>query len=323
MSPTKLLILGITLLITVSIGSVFVGVSDIGPGDILVGDTTKTKIFVESRVPRLFAILLSGSAMAVSGLIMQSLARNKFVSPTTIGTIDAANLGVLVATLWFGPGSVLTKMAVAILVSLVASGFLVVLVQRLRISDIIVVPLVGIMFGGLLQAITVLLAMRFDVFQAVGAWTIGDFSAVLQGRYELLYLVGALTVICYCYAQQFTVASLGRDTSINLGFAYERTLVVGLVLVSIVTSVVVVVVGAVPFLGLVVPNVVTSLLGDNLRRVLPVTAVAGALLVLVCDVFGRLVQYPHEVPAGTIAGVVGSAIFVIIIVRGAANASPA
>ncbi|MGB7448795.1 MAG: iron chelate uptake ABC transporter family permease subunit, partial [Ornithinimicrobium sp.] len=96
---------------------------------------------------------------------------------------------------------------------------------------------------------------------------------------------------------------------------YRLVLNVGLVVVSMIAAVVVVTVGVIPFLGLVVPNVVRLALGDNVRRVLPITALTGAGFVLVCDVIGRVVRFPYEIPVATVAGVVGAGLFIWLILR--------
>ena len=180
-----------------SAGSLFIGVSDIGIADLLRGEPSRMLLFVESRVPRLAAILLSGSVMGVAGLMMQSLARNRFVAPTTVGTVDAAGFGILVATIWFAGASVFVKMTIAVVFALGGTALFLGLIQRLRYADIIVVPLMGIMLGGVIQAAATLLALRYDLLQSLSAWTNGDFSGVLRGRYELLYLVGGLTIVAY------------------------------------------------------------------------------------------------------------------------------
>lgn len=261
-------------------------------------------------------MVLAGSALAVAGLIMQGLTQNRFVSPTTAGTVEAASCGAMVAVLLFGGASVAGRMAFAVVFALAATGIFLVLVRRLRFTDALVVPLVGILFGGVIEAVTTYLAFKFNLLQALNTITSGNFAAVLRGRYELLYLVGALTVVAYLWADRFTLAGIGREFAVSLGLKYERTMVAGLAIAATVTAVVVVVVGAIPFLGLVVPNIATALLGDNLRRVLPVTAIGGALFVLCCDIASRTVRAPYEIPVGTVAGVVGGACFIAIVLRG-------
>ncbi|MGO4841655.1 iron chelate uptake ABC transporter family permease subunit, partial [Rhizobiaceae sp. 2RAB30] len=122
------------------------------------------------------------------------------------------------------------------------------------------------------------------------------------GRYELLWISFGLTGLAYLMADHLTVAGMGEDFTTNVGLNYRRVVRLGLVIVSMVTAVVVVTVGMIPFLGLIVPNVVSMILGDNLRKSLPWVAVLGAGFVLACDITGRLVLHPYEVPIGTVAG---------------------
>lgn len=317
---TTLLGLAMVSLTAVSAWSLFIGVSDIGLSDLLRAESSKMLLFVVIRVPRLAAILLSGSAMGVVGLIMQSLVRNRFVAPTTAGTVDAASLGLVIATIWFASASVFLKMTVAVVFALAGTALFMALVQRLRYADIIVVPLIGIMLGGVIQAAATFLALRYDLLQSLSAWTNGDFSGILRGRYELLYLVGALTVVAYLFANRFTLAGMGRDVAVNLGVNYLRVLYGGMALAATVAAVVVVVVGGIPFLGLVVPNLVTMTMGDNLRRVLPLTAVSGAFFVLACDIVSRTIRFPYEIPVGTVVGVVGGGLFLALVLRSRFNA---
>jgi iron complex transport system permease protein len=245
------------------------------------------------------------------------------VAPSTAGTIESATLGLLVATTVFGAASVAAKMGVAVAFALAGTVGFLVLVERLRFADMIVVPLVGIMFGAVIGAATDFFAYRADLLQTLSAWTNADFSSTLRGRYELLYLVAVLGLVAYRYADRFTVAGMGRETSVNLGVDHRRTVVVGLAIVAVVSAVVVVVVGAIPFLGLVAPNLTTMVVGDNLRRVLPVTALSGALFLLVCDIVSRTIRYPYEVPVGTVVGVLGGTVFVALIARSRLGAAAA
>src|SRR4051794_24724641 len=309
------LVLAAALVAAGAVGSLFIGVSDLTPLDLLDPTEDQTRVFLVSRVPRLLAILLAGSAMSVAGLVMMTLTRNRFVSPSTAGTTEWAGLGIVVATLWFGSSSVMGKMSIAIVFALLGTVLFLRLLQRMVFTDMIVVPLVGIMLGGVVSAAAMFLAYRFDLLQSMDGWTNGDFSGVLAGRYELLYAVAAATVVAYLFADRFSVAGMGESFAINLGIAYDRVVTAGLVIVSVVTAIVVVTVGAIPFLGLVVPNLVTLALGDNLRRALPVTALTGAAFVLVCDVIGRTVRQPYEIPVGSVVGVIGGVLFIALLLR--------
>jgi len=307
---------GAVLLTALAVASLFAGVGDVTPAGLLGGRDEDLHLLVESRLPRLLAVLLAGTAMSVAGLVMMHITGNRFVSPSTAGTTESATLGVLVATLFAGGEAVIVKMALAVACALLGTFVFMTILRRLTFRDMILVPLVGIMFGGVIGAATTFVAYRYDLLQTLGAWTSGDFSAVLRGRYELLWLAGGVTLLGYLYADRFTVAGMGRSFAINLGVRYDRVVNAGLVLASVITAVVVVTVGEIPFVSLIVPNLVTLALGDNLRYALPATALAGAFFVLLCDVAGRLIRFPYEIPVSTVLGVVGSAIFLVLLLRG-------
>ncbi|MEM9037791.1 MAG: iron chelate uptake ABC transporter family permease subunit [Actinomycetota bacterium] len=295
--------------------SIFVGASSVSLSEVINDEGVARIIFFESRLPRSIAIVLAGSSIAVAGAIMQALTQNRFVSPSTAGTTESAILGVTVVSVISPAASIGSKMLVATAFALGGTLLFVALIRRLRSRDIIVVPLIGIMLGAVVQAVAWFIALRFRLLQSLYAWVIGDFSGTIAGRYELLYVVGAITVIAYVFADRFTLAGVGRDFSINVGLNYDRTIVGGMVLVSIVAGITVVVVGAVPFWGLIVPNLASLLVGDNQRRLLPLVAAIGASGLLAADLVGRTIRYPAEVPVGTIVGVVGGLVFLFILIR--------
>ncbi|MCL1899552.1 MAG: iron chelate uptake ABC transporter family permease subunit, partial [Promicromonosporaceae bacterium] len=268
-----------------------------------------------SRLPRTAAILLAGSAAAVAGVVLQLLVRNRFVEPSTVGTVESAQAGLLAATILAPalplPGRLAIGAASALLGTL---GFMAVL-RAIPLKSTVTVPLVGIMLGGVIGSVTAFFAFQFDLMQTLGSWTTGDFSNVIAGRFELLWLVGVAVVLVYLVADRLTVVGLGRDVATSLGLSYRGWMFLGVAIVAVTSAIVVVVVGGLPFLGLVVPNVVSMIFGDNLRRTLPWVALGGAGFVLVCDLIARTIVFPFEVPIGAVMGVVGAAIFLPLLLR--------
>jgi iron complex transport system permease protein len=309
------LLAAVALLLVLSGVSLFVGVRNLTIWGLLSGEAAQAQVLVVSRIPRLVAIITAGMSMSVVGLIMQQLARNKFVSPSTAGTTESASLGILVATLLFPAASLLQKMTIAFGFALVGTTIFMKMLERAKYKDVIFVPLIGIMFGGVIGSITTFFAYRFDLLQSLNSWMNGDFSGILRGRYELLYLAVPVTILAYIYADRFTLAGMGESFAVNLGLNYQQVMNIGLVIIALSTSVVTLTVGSIPFLGLIVPNVVTILMGDNIKKTLPHTALWGALFVLICDILGRTVRYPYEIPVSLIVGVIGSAIFLYLILR--------
>lgn len=303
------------VVLALAAGSMFVGVSDVSLPALLAGDPAAVEIFWISRVPRTLAVVLAGMAVAVAGLIMQLMARNRFVEPSTVGTVESATLGILVVTVFIPTAPILLRMGVASVFAILGTALFLTILRRLPARNTLLIPLVGIMLGGVIAAITTFFAYRYDLLQTLSNWMIGDFSGVLRGRYELLWIVAVLILVGLLAADRFTVAGMGEDFTTNLGLNYARTMRLGLVIVSLISAVVVTTVGAVPFLGLVVPNIVSLLFGDNLRRAVPWTALFGAGFVLICDVIGRTIRYPYEVPVGMVMAVVGAILFLILILR--------
>ncbi|NLC86708.1 MAG: iron chelate uptake ABC transporter family permease subunit [Bacteroidales bacterium] len=281
--------------------SLFVGVADVSAAVVSI-----------SRIPRTAALILAGVGMSVSGVIMQQMTQNKFVSPTTAGTLEAAKMGLLIFLIFTPTAGVSLKMLSAFLFTFLASMIFLAIVRKIKHRNIIFVPLVGLMFGGIVGSISTFFAVQLNIVQDTNAWMMGDFSGILQGRYELIYLTLPAIIITYLYANKFTVIGMGEEFSRNLGLNYNYIMNIGLFCVSLTVSSVVITAGAIPFLGLIVPNVVSLLFGDNLKKTLPIVALSGAIFLLICDIIGRVVIYPYEVPIGVTVSIFGSIIFLFL-----------
>ncbi|QPQ34039.1 MULTISPECIES: ABC transporter permease [unclassified Lysinibacillus] len=310
----------LTATVVLSIVSLFIGVVNIKPSDLLDFGSEETRLFLISRIPRLVAILLAGAGMSIAGLIMQSLSRNKFVSPTTAGTLDATKLGVLISMMFFTNVTYFQKISFAFIFALAGTLMFMQILNRIKFKDAIFIPLIGLMFGNILSSITTFFAYKADIIQNISAWLQGDFSLIMKGRYELLYISVPVLIMAYIYANRFTVAGMGEDFAKNLGLSYKFVVNLGLVLVALVTTTVVLTVGVIPFLGLIIPNIISLFKGDNLAKTLPHTALLGMSFLLFCDIIGRVLIFPYEIPISMTVGVIGSAIFLIMLFRGRAYA---
>ncbi|MCY1015899.1 ABC transporter permease [Pyxidicoccus sp. MSG2] len=311
------LLVAVIVIVLLALGSLLIGVSNVSWHSLFSpsADEQALQVLVISRIPRMLAVMLVGTSLGVAGLILQMLVRNRFVDPATAGSAESASLGLLAATLLAPQLPVLGKMLVAAVFALAGTALFLLILRRIPLRSVLIVPLVGLVLGSVFDSITTFYAYRMDLLQSVNAWKTGDFSNVLRGRYELLWVTLGLTCCAYVAADRFTVAGMGEAFTTNLGMNYSRIMALGLVIVSLVTAMVVVTVGMVPFLGLLVPNLVSLFTGDNARRSIPWVAVGGAGFVLLCDILGRVVRFPYEIPGATIAGVVGSVLFLYFLLR--------
>jgi iron complex transport system permease protein len=187
--------------------------------------------------------------------------------------------------------------------------------DKIKFKDAIFIPLVGLMFGNIISSITTFFAYKHDLIQSISSWLQGDFSMVMSGRYEMIYISIPLLILAYLFAGKFTLAGMGEDFAVNLGLNYKVVVNIGLVIVALSATSVLLTVGTIPFLGLVVPNIVSIYNGDNLKKNLSQTALLGAVFLLFCDILGRIIIYPYEIPIGLTVGVIGSGIFLYLLMR--------
>ena len=272
-------------------------------------------MFFTTRVPRTVALVLAGAAMAMSGLVMQLLTQNRFVEPTTTGTTEWAGLGLLFSLILYPHASVLVKMIISVLFAFVGTMVFFAFLRRVALRSSLIVPIIGIMLGAVVSAVSSYVALATDTLQQLGIWFMGSFTSVYEGQYEVLWIVLLVLLAVYFYADKLTVAGLGEDIATNIGLNYQRMILLGTGLIAVATGVVTVVVGALPFLGLIVPNVVSMVRGDDLRSNLPWVCLLGIATVTLCDLIGRIIIAPFEMPVSVILGVVGAIVFVVLIVR--------
>lgn len=303
------LLLGLLGVLALLAASLLTGVYDVFGAD------DGEKMFAITRIPRTIALVLAGAAMAMSGLVMQLLTQNRFVEPTTTGTTEWAGLGLLVVTLLVPTATILTRMAGAVAAAFLGTVIFFLFLRRVSLRSSLIVPIVGIMLGAVVGSVSTFLALQTDMLQNLGVWFAGSFTSVLRGQYEILWIVALVGVAVFLVADRLTVAGLGEDIATNVGLNYHRTVLLGTGLIAVATGVVTVVVGNLPFLGLIVPNIVSMVRGDDLRGNLPWVCLLGIAIVTVCDLIGRTVIMPFEIPVSVILGVVGAVVFIHLLLR--------
>ena len=305
---TKKLGLACLAVVALLIASMAVGQYDI------LGSVDGWEMFQITRVPRTIALVLAGAAMAMCGLIMQMLTQNRFVEPTTTGTTEWAGLGLLTSYVLFPNGTIMMRMVMAVVFAFVGTMVFFAFLRKVTLRSSLIVPIVGIMLGAVVSSVSTFFALKTDLLQSLGVWFAGSFTSVIVGQYEVLWIVLAVVIAVFFYADRLTAAGLGEDIATNIGLNYNRVVLVGTSLVAIAAGVVTVTVGNLPFLGLIVPNIVSMMRGDDLRSNLPWVCLLGITIVTVCDILGRTVIAPFEMPVSVILGVVGAVVFIALIV---------
>ena len=303
------LVIGVAVVGGLVVLSLFVGVYDV------VGQPDGAEMFAITRIPRTVGLVLAGAALAMCGLVMQLLTQNRFVEPTTTGTTEWAGLGLLLVMLLVPDAPLIVRMIGAVGMAFVGTMLFFLFLRRVMLTSSIIVPIVGMMLGAVVGAVSTFIALSTNMLQSMAIWFTGSFTSVLRGQYEPLWIVLVVVVAVFLVADRFTIAGLGQDVATNVGLNYERVVLVGTVLIALAAGVVTVVVGNLPFLGLIVPNVVSLIRGDDLRSNLPWVALGGIALITVCDILARVVNAPFEVPVSLILAMVGAVVFIALLLR--------
>lgn len=289
--------------------SLFTGVYE------LTGETNDFDMFWITRVPRTVALMLTGAAMAMAGLVMQLITQNRLVEPTTTGTIEWAGLGLLAVYLLVPAPTLMMRMTGAIVFSFIGTMVFFWFLRSVKLRSSLIVPIIGLMLGAVISAVSTFLGLFFQASQALEGWFVGSFASVQVGRYEYLWLIIGVTVCIFFLASRLTLVGLGEDIATSLGVNYNRLMLVATGLIALSVGVVATVIGNLPFLGLIVPNVVSMFRGDDLRSNLPWVCVIGMGAILVSDLISRTIIKPFELPVSLILGTVGAVVFILILLR--------
>ncbi|MGT2666013.1 ABC transporter permease [Streptococcus rifensis] len=305
------------LLIVLSLFSLTIGArTGFSWSALLAGDQNMWLIFQASRLPRTLSILLAGSSMSVAGLLMQTMTQNPFAAPSTVGTVEAAQLGLLLSLFVFPQSTLAQKMTFSFLTAILLTLIFLKLVKTLPIKEQWVLPLIGVVYSGIIGSLATIVAYRFNLVQSMSSWLQGSFAMIQTNQYEWLFLNSIILILAWSLSSGLTLMGLGEDSSRVLGLSYWRYEVLVIILVALTTSVTIMTVGSLPFLGVIVPNVVRLYQGDHLKRSFSTVALAGACLVMICDILARVVIAPYEVSVSVILGILGSLGFVILLWKG-------
>lgn len=304
------------LLVILSICSLFIGVSRVEFMEIIRFEGQSMQLLLATRFPRTICLVLVGATSSICGLIMQHLTQNKFVSPTTAGTMDSARLGILVVMLFLPNASLWIRSATAFLFAFAGTLLFLSFARFFPQKNQLMLPLIGVMLGNIIGSAATFFAYQFQLVQNMSSWLQGNFATVMRGNYELLYVTIPLLLILSFFAYQFTIVGLGESFAVNLGMNYRNTQLLGIGLVSLASAITLIMVGTIPFLGVIIPNITAKLYGDQVHKTLGITAIFGSIFLLICDMIARLVIFPYEIPVSVIVGIIGGLIFLYLLVRG-------
>ena len=321
--------------------SVFVGSGTLSFKEVFLaifnkGSETARLIVRRIRFPRVIAALIAGGGLAVSGLVMQTVLKNPLASPTTLGVSNAAVFGANFAIIVVGAGafhsthgswlSISNPYLVStfsFLSAIIAAGSIL-LLARLKNLNASAIVLAGVAVSAIFQAGTTLIQYFASDTQVASAvyWTFGDLGRASYKTDLIMFIVVAVsTLFFFSKRWDFSAMSGGLAHAKTLGVNTRFMTIISLLLASLITSVTVSFLGIIGFVGLTAPQFMKRIVGDDYRYLLPSSFLAGALLLLISDILGRLPIFGTSVPVGVVTSLIGGPVFLAILLRRKKNES--
>ncbi len=328
----SILALTLSLVVSLSMGAADVPVLSVAKSLLGMGESKRFDIIIWNiRLPQALAAIVAGAGLSVSGVAMQAILRNPLGSPFTLGISQAAAFGAAFSVMILGGGVMSSTNVGAVTItnpyvttfaafccSLVAAG-VIVMISRLRGATPEVMVLTGVALGALFTAGAMFLQYFADDVQlaAMVFWTFGDTARASWSE------LGLITVVCVGVSLWFLANSwnlnaidAGDETAKGLGVRVDRVRLVGMLLASLLTAVIIAFLGIIGFVGLVTPHMVRRAIGADHRFLLPASIVGGGLLLLVSDTVARLVLAPHILPVSVLTAFMGAPVFIYLIIKG-------
>lgn len=294
----------------------------------LEGSTQFQNIIFNIRMPNALAALIAGSGLAISGAVMQSVIRNPLGSPFTLGISQAGAFGAAVAIIFAGSGVMQSTQAGAITVTnpfitiglaffmCMLCAIIIVLIAKFYSTNPEVIVLCGVALGAVFSAGTMFLQYFADDVQlaAIVFWSFGDVGRADWTKVSIMAIVvvpGTLFFILNRW--NYNAIEAGDETARGLGVRVEWVRILGMIVASLITAVIVSFLGIIAFVGLISPHMVRRLVGDDYRFVIPASCLSGAALLLVSDIAARMMLKPHVLPVAVLTSFIGAPLFLYLL----------
>jgi iron complex transport system permease protein len=328
---TSMALLSILIVISISVGSVRIGISEVIAALVGQGNDSASIIIWKIRIPRVLTAIIAGIGLAVSGAAMQTILRNPLGSPFTLGISHSAAFGAAFAIVVLGVGSIHSSSVDAVIlnnpctITICAFGFsliatlIMILLAKYKGASPETMILTGVALGSLFTAATTAIEYFAEDVQlsSIIFWTFGDVGRTLWGDLWIIAAVVIPSVIYFFYNMwNYNVLDSGEETAKSLGVNVERVRIGGLLVASLVTALIVSFVGIIGFIGLVVPHIVRKIIGGDERYLIPSSCIVGAILLLVSDTVARTIISPIVLPVGILTSFLGAPLFIYLVIKG-------
>ncbi|MFK4148272.1 FecCD family ABC transporter permease [Streptomyces sp. NPDC004065] len=314
------LLLSVAVLALVTLASIAIGAKELSPAQVWHGlfqdSGTYGDVVVGERLSRTVLGLLAGAGLGLAGAVLQALTRNPLADPGILGINAGASAAVVTAITWFGVSSLSGYIWFAFL-GAAAVGALVWFLGGSRSATPVRLALTGTALSaalyGYLQAVMI---MDDAALGRMRFWTVGSLASATNATVvQVLPFFAAGTALALLLARPLNAMAMGDDTARALGADLHRTRALSMLAATVLCGAATAACGPIVFVGLMVPHVVRSFTGPDLRWILPFTAVLSPVLLLGADVLGRIAARPAEVQVGVVTAIIGGPVFILLVRR--------
>lgn len=307
-----ILIIGVFL--DISLGVTNIGISEVWNSIFNYSETLEPMLIRDMRIPRALTVLLTGGILGVTGAMIQGVTRNPIAEPSLLGVSQGATM---VIAIFYAVGITIntTNVMIASLIGAIFSGIIVMGFTSRKSNNISIakILLAGTAMSTFFISLTTIIGLLSNKSQFIAFWVSGGFRNATWADFNLVAIVGSLGLIIAIFlSEKINILSLGDDVAISLGQNPERIRLITFLVMIPMCAAAVAVGKNIAFVGLIVPQIVRKIFGEDYRKNIPFSFLLGAILLTYSDIAARMVYSPYETPIGIFTALIGVPFFIVV-----------
>ncbi|MBS5884506.1 iron ABC transporter permease [Clostridium sp.] len=311
----SMLLLIIGLVLAVRLGSVHISFSDIWDSIFNYSETLELMLVRDVRIPRALSVLFTGGILGVTGAMIQGVTRNPIAEPSILGVSQGATL---VIAIFYALGiTINTKnVMIAAFIGALITGFIVLafISKKANNNSIAKILLAGTALSTFFISLTTIVGLLSNQSQMIGFWVSGGFRNAGWSDFKLVFIIGIIgLIIAILLSPKINILNLGDDVAIGLGENPEKIRFATLMVMIPMCAAAVAVGKNIAFVGLIVPQIVRKILGEDYRKNIPCSFLVGATLLTYADIAARMLLDPYETPIGVFTALIGIPFFISLV----------
>lgn len=302
------------LILAIMLGSVHIDFNDIWNSVFNYSETLELMLVRDVRIPRALSVLITGGILGVTGAMIQGVTRNPIAEPSILGVSQGATL---VIAIFYAAGIAINTKNVmiasfigALITGIIVLGFI---SKKANNNSIAKILLAGTAMSTFFISLTTVVGLLSNQAQMIGFWVSGGFRNASWADFRLVLIVGVIgLIIAMVLSAKINLLNLGDDVAIGLGESPEKIRFTTLMVMIPMVAAAVAVGKNIAFVGLIVPQIVRKLLGEDYRKNIPCSFLLGAVLLTYADVLARMLFNPYETPIGVFTALIGVPFFIAV-----------